>query len=49
MVVRDQTSILSIAFVGWVALALGAGAIGYGIHRLIGLFYLYEFEHARND
>lgn len=49
MVLFDQSSLMSIAFVGWLALALGAGAIGYGIHRLIGLFYLYEFEHAQND
>jgi phenylpropionate dioxygenase-like ring-hydroxylating dioxygenase large terminal subunit len=41
--------LISIALIGWVALALGCGAIGLGIHNLIGLFYVYEFEHSRND
>jgi hypothetical protein len=24
-------------------------AISYGAHRLIGLFYVYEFEHSQNN
>jgi phenylpropionate dioxygenase-like ring-hydroxylating dioxygenase large terminal subunit len=49
MVLFNQRNIVSLDFVGWLALALGVGAIGFGIHRLIGLFYLYEFEHSQND
>jgi phenylpropionate dioxygenase-like ring-hydroxylating dioxygenase large terminal subunit len=44
-----QSQVLSIDLIGWVALALGVGAIGFGIHQLIGLFYVYEFEHSQND
>jgi phenylpropionate dioxygenase-like ring-hydroxylating dioxygenase large terminal subunit len=44
-----QTALISIAFVGRVAISLGLTALGYGIHKLIGLFYVYEFEHAHND
>ena len=44
-----QTELISIAFVGRVAISLGLTALGYGIHKLIGLFYVYKFEHAQND
>jgi phenylpropionate dioxygenase-like ring-hydroxylating dioxygenase large terminal subunit len=44
-----QTDLISLAFVARVSIALGLTALGYGIHRLIGLFYVYEFEHAHND
>lgn len=49
MALMQSTSIFSIALIGWLSLALGFSAIGFGLHRLIGLFYLYEFEHAQND
>jgi phenylpropionate dioxygenase-like ring-hydroxylating dioxygenase large terminal subunit len=45
----QQTGLISIGLMGWMALSLGMGAIGFGIHKLIGLFYVYEFEHAHND
>ncbi|AFY95955.1 Rieske 2Fe-2S domain-containing protein [Chamaesiphon minutus] len=44
-----QTSLISLAFVARISIALGLTALGYGIHQLIGLFYVYEFEHAQND
>ncbi len=44
-----QTNLISIAFVGRVSIGLGLTALGYGIHKLIELFYVYEFEHAHND
>jgi hypothetical protein len=44
-----QTDLISISFVARVAISLGLTALGYGIHQLIGLFYVYEFEHATND
>ena len=44
-----QIELISIAFVGRVAISLGLTGVGYGIHKLIGLFYVYEFEHAHND
>ena len=44
-----QTELISIAFGGRVALSLGLTGLGYGIHKLIGLFYVYQFEHAHND
>jgi phenylpropionate dioxygenase-like ring-hydroxylating dioxygenase large terminal subunit len=44
-----QTALISIAFSGRVAISLGLTGLGYGIHKLIGLFYVYEFEHANND
>jgi phenylpropionate dioxygenase-like ring-hydroxylating dioxygenase large terminal subunit len=44
-----QTELISIAFVGRVAISLGLTGLGYGIHKLIGLFHVYEFEHAHND
>jgi hypothetical protein len=44
-----QTALISIAFVGRAAISLGLTGVGYGIHKLIGLFYVYEFEHANND
>jgi hypothetical protein len=44
-----QTELISIAFGGRVAISLGLTGLGYGIHKLIGLFYVYEFEHAHND
>ncbi len=44
-----QTELISIAFVGRVSISLGLTALGYGIHKLIGLFYVYKFEHAQND
>jgi phenylpropionate dioxygenase-like ring-hydroxylating dioxygenase large terminal subunit len=44
-----QTELISIAFGGRVAISLGLTALGYGIHKLIGLFSVYEFEHAQND
>jgi hypothetical protein len=34
---------------GWLAISLGLMAIGYGTHRLIDLFYVYEFEHSQNN
>ncbi len=45
----NQTELISIALIGRVAIALGLTGVGYGIHKLIGLFYVYEFEHAHND
>jgi hypothetical protein len=45
----SQTDLISIAFIGRMAIALGLTGLGYGIHKLIGLFYVYEFEHAKND
>jgi uncharacterized protein (DUF983 family) len=45
----QQTNLISIAFGGRVAISLGLMALGYGIGKLIGLFYVYEFEHAHND
>jgi phenylpropionate dioxygenase-like ring-hydroxylating dioxygenase large terminal subunit len=44
-----QTELISIAFVGRSAMSLGLTGLGYGLHKLIGLFYVYEFEHAHND
>lgn len=41
--------LISVPLLGWLAISLGLMAVSYGTHRLIGLFYLYEFEHARND
>jgi phenylpropionate dioxygenase-like ring-hydroxylating dioxygenase large terminal subunit len=45
----DQTDLISLAFAARILLALGLTTLGYGIHKLIGLFYVYEFEHAHND
>jgi phenylpropionate dioxygenase-like ring-hydroxylating dioxygenase large terminal subunit len=44
-----EAGLISVPFLGWSAISLGLMAIGYGTHRLIGLFYVYEFEHAQND
>ncbi|WP_310417384.1 Rieske 2Fe-2S domain-containing protein [Chamaesiphon sp. OTE_8_metabat_110] len=49
LALMQQTSVVSIAFGGRVAISLGLTALGYGIGKLIGLFYVYEFEHAQND
>jgi hypothetical protein len=29
--------------------AIGLAIIGYALQKLSGLFYVYEFEHSRND
>jgi hypothetical protein len=44
-----QTDLVSPNFVARVLIALSLTGLGYGIHKLIGLFYVYEFEHAHND
>jgi phenylpropionate dioxygenase-like ring-hydroxylating dioxygenase large terminal subunit len=47
--INPQGELISVPFLGWSAISLGLMAIGYGIHRLIKLFYVYEFEHAQNN
>jgi phenylpropionate dioxygenase-like ring-hydroxylating dioxygenase large terminal subunit len=46
---NPQGSLISVPLLGWLAISLGWMAIGYGTHRLIGLFYVYEFEHSQNN
>jgi phenylpropionate dioxygenase-like ring-hydroxylating dioxygenase large terminal subunit len=49
LALSHQTDLISLSFGARILIALGLTALGYAIHKLIGLFYVYEFEHAHND